>query len=145
MHINCISRNLAFQVARDFVLPDSLQKVTWEDIVGQDEVKESLKETLILPFKFPELFQKSGLKHGKEAILLAGPPGTGKTTLAKVVAQECQMAFLNVSGSSLTSKWRGESEKLMRVLFEIAEHNSPCIIFMDEIDAILGDRGKQKT
>ena len=71
-----------------------------------------------------------------------GPPGTGKTMLARTLAsQEPQLRLLNLSASSLSSKWRGESEKLMKVAFELARENLPCLIFMDEVDAILGDRG----
>jgi katanin p60 ATPase-containing subunit A1 len=103
------------------------------------DAKRLLKEAVILPMKYPQLF--SGLLRPWRGVLLYGPPGTGKTLLAKAVATESKATFFNISGSSIVSKYRGESEKMIRVLFALARHHSPSTIFFDEIDAIMSTRG----
>ena len=113
--------------------------VTFNDIVALDEAKRLLCEAVQLPLKFPFLF--SGLLRPWKGILLHGPPGTGKTLLARAVATECNTTFFNISASTLVSKWRGDSEKLVRCLFELARYHSPSTVFLDEIDSILGSRG----
>jgi len=112
--------------------------VQFDDIVALEEPKRLLCEAVQLPLKFPFLF--SGLLRPWKGILLHGPPGTGKTLLAKAVATECRTTFFNISASTLVSKWRGDSEKLVRALFELARYHAPSTVFLDEIDSILGSR-----
>jgi len=113
--------------------------VKWEDVAGLESAKEALKEAVILPIKFPQLF--SGKRKPWRGILLYGPPGTGKSHLAKAVATEANSTFFSVSSSDLMSKWLGEGEKLVKNLFEIARENRPSIIFIDEIDSLASTRG----
>jgi SpoVK/Ycf46/Vps4 family AAA+-type ATPase len=116
--------------------------VKWEDIKGLEEIKKIIKETIIMPRLRPDIFK--GLLAPSKGILMYGPPGTGKTLLAKAIATECRSTFFNCSASTLTSKWMGEGEKLMKALFTLANEKSPSVIFIDEIDAIMGARGGQE-
>lgn len=113
-------------------------QVHWEDIAGLDAAKNSLREAVVYPFLRPDLF--IGLRQPACGILLFGPPGTGKTMLARAVATESKSTFFSLSASSLTSKYLGDSEKLVRALFTIARMMAPSIIFVDEIDSLLGQR-----
>lgn len=114
--------------------------VKWDDIAGLENAKKALQEAVILPLKFPKLFQ--GNRRPWRGILLYGPPGTGKTDLAKACATEASCTFFSVSSSDLMSKWVGESEKLIRTLFEMAREKKPSIIFIDEIDSMCGSRSE---
>ncbi|KAK5133032.1 Vacuolar protein sorting-associated protein 4 [Meristemomyces frigidus] len=117
--------------------------VKWEDVAGLEFAKEALKEAVILPIKFPHLF--TGKRQPWKGILLYGPPGTGKSYLAKAVATEANSTFFSVSSSDLVSKWMGESERLVKQLFNLARENRPSIIFIDEIDALCGPRGEGES
>lgn len=126
----------AKQILNDIVVRGD--EVHWDDIAGLDGAKKALKEAVVYPFLRPDLF--SGLREPARGMLLFGPPGTGKTMLARAVATESKSTFFSVSASSLTSKWHGESEKLVRALFGLAKALAPSIIFVDEIDSLLSAR-----
>lgn len=124
---------------RPEVIPANEIGVTFADIGALDEIKESLQELVMLPLRRPDLF-KGGLLKPCRGILLFGPPGTGKTMMAKAIAKEAGASFINVSMSTITSKWFGEDEKNVRALFTLAAKVSPTIIFVDEVDSMLGQR-----
>ncbi|KAL5467317.1 hypothetical protein EMCRGX_G031530 [Ephydatia muelleri] len=112
--------------------------VKWDDIAGLQVAKEALKESVIMPAKFPYLF--TGKRKPWRGILLYGPPGTGKSYLAKAVATEADSTFFSISSSDLVSKWLGESERLVKNLFELARANKPAVIFIDEVDSLCSAR-----
>lgn len=126
----------ARQILNDIVVRGD--EVHWDDIAGLEGAKKALKEAVVYPFLRPDLF--SGLREPARGMLLFGPPGTGKTMLARAVATESKSTFFSVSSSTLTSKWHGESEKLVRALFGLAKVLAPSIIFVDEIDSLLSAR-----
>ncbi|CAM6081721.1 unnamed protein product [Calypogeia fissa] len=134
-------RELAESITRDIVRDTS--DVGWDTIKGLENAKRLLKEAVVMPIKYPQYF--TGLLTPWKGILLFGPPGTGKTMLAKAVASECNTTFFNISASSIVSKWRGDSEKLVRVLFDLARHYAPSTIFLDEIDSIISQRGEGRS
>ncbi|KAG5643007.1 Vacuolar protein sorting-associated protein 4 [Asterophora parasitica] len=117
--------------------------VKWDDVAGLEGAKASLKEAVILPIKFPHLF--TGKRTPWRGILLYGPPGTGKSYLAKAVATEAKSTFYSVSSSDLVSKWQGDSERLVKQLFQLARESKPSIIFIDEIDSLAGSRGEGES
>lgn len=127
------------QAALSSAILQEKPNVRWDDVAGLESAKEALKEAVILPIRFPHLF--TGKRTPWRGILLYGPPGTGKSYLAKAVATEADATFFSVSSSDLVSKWMGESERLVRNLFEMARKQKPAIIFIDEIDSMCGQRG----
>ncbi|SCV01616.1 LAMI_0G12596g1_1 [Lachancea mirantina] len=134
-----VDKTAAKQIFAEIVVHGD--EVHWEDIAGLESAKNSLKEAVVYPFLRPDLFL--GLREPVRGMLLFGPPGTGKTMLARAVATESKSTFFSISASSLTSKYLGESEKLVRALFAIAKKLSPSIIFVDEIDSIMGSRSNE--
>ncbi|XP_043197489.1 outer mitochondrial transmembrane helix translocase-like [Amphibalanus amphitrite] len=126
-------------IACQLVEPVSIQ-VSWDSIAGLDSVIQELKETVILPIQNRHLFRGSQLIQPPKGVLLHGPPGCGKTLLAKATAREACTRFINLEISSLTDKWYGESQKLCAAVFSLAVKLEPCIIFIDEIDSFLRAR-----
>lgn len=126
----------AKQILNDIIVKGD--EVRWGDIAGLEVAKNALREAVVYPFLRPDLFM--GLREPARGMLLFGPPGTGKTMLARAVATESRSTFFSISASSLTSKFLGESEKLVRALFGLAKALAPSIIFVDEIDSLLSQR-----
>ncbi|XP_049637517.1 katanin p60 ATPase-containing subunit A-like 2 [Suncus etruscus] len=135
--MNSEMRELAAVVSRDIYLHNP--NIKWNDIIGLSAAKQLVKEAVVYPIKYPQLF--TGILSPWKGLLLYGPPGTGKTLLAKAVATECKTTFFNISASTIVSKWRGDSEKLVRVLFELARYHAPSTIFLDELESVMSQRG----
>ncbi len=110
--------------------------VRWEDVGGLNDIKQKLIEAVEWPLKYPEKFEKFGIKPPK-GILLYGPPGCGKTLLAKAIATESEANFISVKGPEIFNKWVGESEKAIREIFRKARQASPCIVFFDEVESVI--------
>jgi SpoVK/Ycf46/Vps4 family AAA+-type ATPase len=125
------------------VLPNAIS-TSFDDVGGLDAVKRDIYEGMIIPLKHPELYESDGassLLSAPRGVLLHGPPGTGKTLLAQAIAKECGCCFMHVRMSALQSMWFGESQKIVDAIFNVGELLSPCIIFIDEVDAFLSRRG----
>ncbi|KAF7534979.1 hypothetical protein G7054_g5762 [Neopestalotiopsis clavispora] len=127
-------------VALEVVAPEDIP-VGFDDIGGLEDIIEEVKESVIYPLTMPHLYSQGGsLLSAPSGVLLYGPPGCGKTMLAKAVAHESGASFINLHISTLTEKWYGDSNKLVRAVFSLARKLQPAIIFIDEIDAVLGTR-----
>jgi transitional endoplasmic reticulum ATPase len=137
----------AFNEALKMVEPSAIREVfveipdvKWDDIGGLEEIKQRLIETVEWPLKYPDLFRQANTKP-PTGVLLAGPPGTGKTLIAKALANESGINFISVKGPEIISKYMGESERGVREIFKKARHASPCIVFFDEFDSLVPERG----
>ncbi|MFW9807852.1 MAG: CDC48 family AAA ATPase [Candidatus Thorarchaeota archaeon] len=146
---NLYVTNADFEMALSEVSPSALREVLvekpnvqWDDVGGLTKVKMQLREAVEAPLKHPEVFEEMGIRTPK-GVLLFGPPGTGKTLLAKAVATESEANFISVRGPEIFNKYVGESEKAVREIFKKARQTAPCVLFFDEIDAILGSRSRQ--
>jgi transitional endoplasmic reticulum ATPase len=117
-----------------------IPNVTWDDIGGLESVKLELQETVQYPVEYPDKFLKFGMNPSK-GVLFYGPPGCGKTLLAKAIANECQANFISIKGPELLTMWFGESEANVRDVFDKARAASPCVLFFDELDSIAKSRG----
>lgn len=116
--------------------------VSWEDIAGLEFAKKTIKEIVVWPMLRPDIF--TGLRGPPKGLLLFGPPGTGKTLIGKCIASQSKSTFFSISASSLTSKWVGEGEKMVRALFAVSRCHAPAVIFIDEIDSLLSQRSDQE-
>merc|ERR1711871_514454 len=135
--------NQQLQSALQSTLVSERPNVKWDDVAGLEAAKTALKEAVILPAKFPQLF--TGKRRPWKGILLYGPPGTGKSYLAKAVATEAASVFFSVSSADLVSKWQGESERLVKNLFQMAREQKPSVIFIDEIDSLCSSRSEGES
>jgi transitional endoplasmic reticulum ATPase len=138
-----------FDMALAEISPSALREVLvekpnvrWDDVGGLAKVKMQLREAVEAPLKHPEVFEEMGIRAPK-GVLLFGPPGTGKTLLAKAVATESEANFISVRGPEIFNKYVGESEKAVREIFKKARQTAPCVLFFDEIDAIMTARGQR--
>ncbi|XP_059054863.1 outer mitochondrial transmembrane helix translocase isoform X1 [Achroia grisella] len=128
-------------IASQLVVPDEIN-VNWKDIAGLDHLIQELRETVILPIQKRELFADSRLTQPPKGVLLHGPPGCGKTLIAKATAKEANMSFINLDVSLLTDKWYGETQKLAAAVFSLAVKLQPCIVFIDEMESFLRTRNQ---
>jgi len=139
-----------FKFAQGNVNPSSLREthveipnIKWEDIGGLEEVKKQLQEMILFPIEHPDKFHKFGMAPSK-GVLFYGPPGCGKTLLAKAVANECSANFISIKGPELLTMWFGESEANVRDVFDKARAAAPCVLFFDELDSIAVARGSSQ-
>ncbi|VDC07076.1 unnamed protein product [Peniophora sp. CBMAI 1063] len=129
------------EIASEIIHPDDMN-VRFSDIAGLEDIIASLQESVIYPLLYPQIFQTSTLLSAPKGVLLYGPPGCGKTMLAKALAKESGATFINIAASVLTNKWFGESNKLVAGLFRLARKCQPSIVFIDEIDSFLRERDR---
>lgn len=140
-----------FEMALTEIEPSAMREVfvevppvSWEDVGGMDEIKQRIKQAIMWPSEHREAFDRFNLQP-TTGIMIYGPPGTGKTLLAQAVANECGVNFISIKGPELFSRWVGDSEKRVRDLFKNARRAAPCIIFIDELDALAAARGMTHT
>src|SRR5436305_8263335 len=136
-----------FQAALREVEPSTTREVyvevsetSWDDIGGLEKTKELLTEGVEWPLRYPEVYANAKVEAPR-GVLLSGPPGSGKTLIARALAHQCEASFISIKGPELLSKWLGESEKGIREVFRRAKQAAPCIIFFDELDALAPRRG----
>ncbi|KAI6228785.1 AAA domain-containing protein [Aphelenchoides fujianensis] len=134
--LKAMDKNIIDMIKSEIIVLDL--SLSWSDVVGLEGAKSALREIIVLPSIRPDLFRH--LRKPSKAVLLFGPPGTGKTMIGRCVANQCKATFFNISASALTSKWVGEGEKLVRALFRIARLKEPSVIFIDEVDSLLSTR-----
>jgi len=142
----CVT-NEHFKFAQGQINPSSLRETvvaipttTWEDIGGLEDVKAGLREMILYPIEHPDKFAKFGMSASK-GVLFYGPPGCGKTLMAKAVANECSSNFISIKGPELLTMWFGESEANVREIFDKARTAAPCVLFFDELDSVGTARG----
>ncbi|MHA2035658.1 MAG: CDC48 family AAA ATPase [Promethearchaeota archaeon] len=140
-----------FVKAINMVEPSAMREVlveipdtSWEDVGGLEDIKQELQEAVEWPLKYPKLYERAGIRP-LNGILLFGPPGCGKTLLAKAIATESQSNFIAIKGPEIYSKWVGESERAVREIFRKARQAAPSILYFDEIDAISSGRGANES
>jgi len=129
------------EIVKDAIIIEK-PRISWNDIAGLNQAKQALIEAAVWPLQRPDLFM--GSRYPWRGILLFGPPGCGKTLLAKAVAANVNATFFNIDSATILSKWFGESEKIVREIFETARKKQPSIIFIDEVDALAGIRGESE-
>lgn len=135
---NNVEPEMIERIMNEILSTDQLKSTSWNDVVGLEDVKQVLHEMVILPNKRPDIF--TGLRQPPRGLLFFGPPGNGKTMIAKAVASEANLTFFAISASCLTSKWMGDGEKMVKALFAVARDKQPSFIFVDEIDSLLSTR-----
>ena len=139
--LKCLDPALVEQIENEILVTG--KKIGWNDIAGLEFAKRTCQEIVVLPILCPEMFQ--GLRKLPKGLLLFGPPGTGKTMIGKAIASQSGATFFSISASSLTSKWIGQGEKLVRALFGVAAARQPSVIFIDEIDSLLSQRSSDEN
>jgi len=124
---------------------DRSPSVTWDDIAGLESAKTAVEEVVSWPILRPDIFKADSLRNPPKGVLLFGPPGTGKTMIGKAIVSDSRATFFSISASSLTSKWIGDGEKMVRALFAVARCYQPAVIFIDEIDSLLSIRNETEN